>query len=171
MQHELSGKIAVVTGASRGIGRATALRLGEMGAAVCVHYHSASDKAGEVVAAIAAAGSAAFAVQADLSQHDGPAKLLASIDAELIRRHGSPAFDILVNNAGTGTRAVIEDATEEEFDRVIQVDLRAPFFLIQGALKRMRDGGRIINVSSMATRAAFPAMAIYAPAKAGLEAL
>ena len=171
MQRELNGKIALVTGASRGIGRATALRLGEMGATVGVHYHNAKDKAQEVVDAIVAMGSTAFAVQADLSQRDGHAKLLEGFEAELTRRFGSPAFDILVNNAGTGTRAVIEDITEEEFDRVVQVDLRAPFFLIKGALKHMRNGGRIINVSSMGTRAAYPVMAIYAPAKAGLEAL
>ena len=171
MQGELSGKVALVTGASRGIGRATALRLGEMGATVCVHYHSAEEKAAEVVAAIAAMGSTAFAVQADLSRRDGPAKLLAGLDAALNQRYGSPAFDILVNNAGTGTRAVIEDITEEEFDRVIQVDLRAPFFLIKESLKRLRDGGRIINVSSMGTRTAFPVMDVYAPAKAGLEEL
>ncbi len=171
MERELSGKIALVTGASRGIGRATALRLGEMGAAVCVHYNNALGKAQDVVDAVAKMGSVAFAVQADLSARDGYAKLLQGFEAELVKRFGSPAFDILVNNAGTGTRAVIEDIDDAEFDRVIQVDLRSPFFLIKGALKRMRNGGRIVNVSSMGTRAAYPAMAVYAPAKAGLEAL
>lgn len=171
MAKDLEGKIAIVTGASRGIGRATALRLGEMGAAVCVHYNAAAAKADEVVKAITAAGSTAFAVQSDLSQRDGPARLFDGVDAALTERFGSTAIDILVNNAGAGTRNVIEDVSEDEFDHILQVDLRSPFFIIQRALKRMRDGGRIINVSSMGTRAAFPAMAAYAPAKAGLEAL
>ena len=171
MESELKGKIALVTGASRGIGRSTALRLGEMGATVCVHYNNAAGKAQEVVDTIAKRGGTAFAVQADLGARDGHTKLLQGFEAELVKRFGSPAFDILVNNAGTGTRAVIEDIDDAEFDRVIQVDLRAPFFLIKGALKHMRRGGRIVNVSSMGTRAAYPVMAIYAPAKAGLEAL
>jgi 3-oxoacyl-[acyl-carrier protein] reductase len=171
MAKELDGKIAIVTGASRGIGRATALRFGEMGATVGVHYNAAAAKAEEVVKAIIDGGAAAFAVQSDLSQRDGPARLFDGIDAALKDRVGSTAIDILVNNAGAGTRAVIEDVSEEDFDHILQVDLRAPFFIIQRALKRMRDGGRIVNVSSMGTRAAFPEMAAYAPAKAGLEAL
>jgi 3-oxoacyl-[acyl-carrier protein] reductase len=171
MTEELKGKVAIVTGASRGIGRATAIRLGEMGATVAVHYNSAEVQAEEVVKMISTKGAAAFAVQADLSQRDGARLLAERLDAALTDHCGSTALDILVNNAGTGTRNTIENVTEDEFDRVIQVDLRSPFFLIQRCLERMRDGGRIVNISSMGTRAAYPAMATYAPAKAGLEAL
>ena len=171
MSGDLAGKIAIVTGASRGIGRATALRLGEMGATVAVHYKGSESQARDVAEAIRTSGGDAFVVQADLGSRDGPQKLFDAVDKELNERFGSTAIDILVNNAGTGSRAVIEDVTEEEFDHMLQVDLRAPFFVIQRAVARMRDNGRIINVSSMGTRAAFPEMAAYAPAKAGLEAL
>jgi len=168
---ELSGKIALVTGASRGIGRATALRLAELGATVAVHYRGEAQKAAQTVKDIEALGATAFTVQADLADPAGVAKVYEQLDAELIRRFGSFHFDILVNNAGAGTRTVIEEVTEEEFDKTLQVDLKSPFFLIKYASKRLRDDGRIVSVSSMGTRAAYPAMAAYAPAKAGLEAL
>lgn len=171
MSGELEGKVAIVTGGSRGIGRATALRLGEMGATVAVHYNGSADKAQTVADEIAEGGGGAFTIQADLGSRDGAQRLFDGVDAALTDRFGSTAIDILVNNAGTGSRAVIEDVTEEEFDHMLQVDLRAPFFIIQRAVRRMRDNGRIVNVSSMGTRAAFPEMAAYAPAKAGLEAL
>lgn len=172
MSEDLVGKVAIVTGASRGIGRETALRLGRMGATVAVHYNGSADKAREVADEIEAGGAGgAFVVQADLGSREGPERLFEGVDAALTDRFGSIEIDILVNNAGTGSRAVIEDVTEEEFDHMLQVDLRAPFFIIQRAVARMRDHGRIINVSSMGTRAAFPEMAAYAPAKAGLEAL
>lgn len=171
MARELEGKVAVVTGGSRGIGRATAIRLGEMGATVAVHYNTAESKAREVVEAITQLGSTAFSVQADLADRRGPERIVEQLDLSLQTILGSTDLDILVNNAGTGTRNTIEHVAEDEFDRVIQVDLRSPFFLIQKCLERMRDGGRIINISSMGTRAAYPAMATYAPAKAGLEAL
>ncbi|MBT3332442.1 MAG: SDR family oxidoreductase [Rhodospirillaceae bacterium] len=169
--NELAGKVALVTGASRGIGRATALRLASMGAVVGVHYNSAAELAGEVVDEIAASGGDAFAIQANLSRNNGPATLLNGLDAALQDRYSNTAMDILVNNAGTSGRAAIEDVTEEAFDEIIQVDLKAPFFITKLALARMRDGGRIINISSMSTRAAYPVLPAYASAKAGLEAL
>jgi NAD(P)-dependent dehydrogenase (short-subunit alcohol dehydrogenase family) len=167
----LAGKIALVTGASRGIGRAIALRLAADGAAVAVHYHSAADKADAVVAEIGAAGGHAFAVQGDLSARGGAAELAARFTAELTRRAGSAAFDILVNNAGLSKRAAIEEITEDDFDLLLHTNLKSPFFLIKALLPHLRDGGRIVNISSMGTRAAYPTMAAYAPAKAGLEAL
>lgn len=168
---DMNGKIALVTGASRGIGRETALRLGARGATVAVHCRSRREQADEVVAQIIAGGALAFVVQADLAERGAVARVYEQMDAELERRNGTRQFDILVNNAGEGSRRLIEDVTEEEFDRTLQVDLKAPFFLIKQASPRLREGGRIVNVSSMGTRAAYPDMAAYAPAKAGLEAL
>lgn len=168
---ELAGKIALVTGASRGIGRMTALRLAKMGATVVVHYRNSGPAADEVVADIMFEGGQAFALRMDLSDPHGPEKLFKLMDAELLTRFGSNKFDILVNNAGTGTRALIEEVTEEDFDYMLTIDLKAPFFLIKYASPRLRNGGRIINISSIGTRVAYPAMAAYATAKAGLEAL
>ncbi|SFL76632.1 NAD(P)-dependent dehydrogenase, short-chain alcohol dehydrogenase family [Bradyrhizobium sp. NFR13] len=167
----LAGKVALVTGASRGIGQAIALRLAKDGATVAVHYNASVDAANATVAAIATAGGNAFAIKADLSERGGAAALAADLGAELTGRHGSPAFDILVNNAGVGKRATIEDISEDDFDLLLQTNLKSPFFLIKALMPHLRNGGRIINISSMGTRSAYPTMAAYAPAKAGLEAL
>lgn len=167
----LAGKVALVTGGSRGIGRAIALHLAADGAIVVVHYNGSRNEAEDVAAGIKNAGGTAFVLQADLSQRTGPAALASALTEALIERFGEPHFDILVNNAGTGKRTTIEHITEDDFDRILTVNLRSPFFLIQRLLPHMRDGGRIINISSMGTRAAYPDMPAYAPAKAGLEAL
>lgn len=167
----LAGKIALVTGASRGIGQAIARRLGRDGAVVAVHYHSAEDAAKSTVADIVAAGGTAFTIKADLSNRGGAPALAAAFGTELAQRFGSPSFDILVNNAGLSKRAVIEDISEDDFDLLLQTNLKSPFFLIKALIPHLRDGGRIINISSMGTRAAYPAMAGYAPTKAALEAL
>jgi len=167
----LEGKIALVTGGSRGIGRAIAKRLAADGAAVAVHYNAAAEAADAVVAEIVAEGGTAFALQGNLSEPGGATSLAGNFVDGLTRHFGTPAFDILVNNAGVGHRAVIEDVSEDDFDRLLQVNLKSPFFLIKALLPHLRDGGRIVNVSSMGTRAAYPFMAAYAPAKAALEAL
>jgi len=167
----LRGKIALVTGASRGIGRAIALRLAAEGATVAIHYNAAQAQAETVVSEIGASGGVAFALQADLSDRAGAQVLAAAFSQALTQRAQTPAFDILINNAGVGKRAIIEDVSEEDFDRILQVNLKSPFFLIKALLPHLRAGGRIVNISSMGTRAAYPEMAAYAPAKAGLEAL
>jgi NAD(P)-dependent dehydrogenase (short-subunit alcohol dehydrogenase family) len=167
----LSGKIALVTGASRGIGQAIARRLASDGATVAVHFHAAVEAANATVAGIIAAGGNAFTIRADLSERGSATLLAENFTAELISRYGSPAFDILVNNAGLGKRAVIEDITEDDFDLLLQTNLKSPFFLIKALLPHLREGGRIVNISSMGTRSAYPMMAAYAPAKAGLDAL
>jgi len=167
----LSGRTALVTGASRGIGRAIARRLARDGATVAVHYHSQADAANATVTEIVAAGGTAFVIQADLSAPGGATSLAKLFTAELTERYAAPGFDILVNNAGLSKRATIEEITEDDFELLLQTNLKSPFFLIKALLPHLRTGGRIINISSMGTRAAFPAMAAYAPAKAGLEAL
>ncbi|KIZ37057.1 MULTISPECIES: SDR family oxidoreductase [Rhodopseudomonas] len=171
MSGALDGKIALVTGASRGIGQAIALRLARDGAIVAVHYHAAEDAAQRTVAAIADAGGSGFAVQADLSDRGGAGLLAQRFSAELSSRYQNATFDILVNNAGVGKHATLEQLTEDDFDRMLQTNLKSPFFLIKALLPALRDGGRIVNISSMGTRAAYPRMAGYAPSKAALEAL
>ncbi|WP_312527033.1 SDR family oxidoreductase [Comamonas sp.] len=167
---DLTGKIALVTGASRGIGRAIAIALAEQGARIIVHYHQAGNAADGLASEIRAQGGEAWTVAADLSAADG-ASVLAHAVKTIVRDASAGGLDILVNNAGVGLRARIADVREEDFDRLLQVNLKTPFFLIQQLLPVLRDGGRIINVSSMGTRAAYPEMSVYAPAKGGLEAL
>jgi NAD(P)-dependent dehydrogenase (short-subunit alcohol dehydrogenase family) len=167
----LTGKTALVTGASRGIGRAIALALGRRGAHVAVHYNAASDAADEVADLIRAAGGQAWTLRADLSAPEAASDLARDLRQTLLERNGNGGLDILVNNAGVGLRALLADVTPQDFDHVLQVNLKSPFFLIQHCLPFLRDNGRIINISSMGTRAAYPEMSVYAPAKAGLEAL
>ncbi|MFD1957369.1 SDR family oxidoreductase [Paenibacillus thailandensis] len=157
----LENRVAVVTGASRGIGRAIALRLAAEGALVAVHYGSRRDAADEAVRSIEAAGGSAFAIGAELDALDGVDRLLKGLDEELARRTGSNRFDILVNNAGIGTSSTFQETTEADFDRLFAVNVKAPFFLVQQSLDRLRDGGRIINVSSGVTRIAYPHIMAY----------
>ena len=171
MAGELTGKIALVTGGSRGIGRATSMRLAREGATVAVHYKSNRQAAEVTVAAIIAAGGAAFPIAADLADPAAPERLFQLLDAELTARFGSTGFDILVNTAGAGGRATIDQTTEADFDRILQVNFKAPFFIIQHALPRLRDGGRIVNVSSTAARIAYAWSPVYGPSKAALETL
>lgn len=167
----LHGRIALVTGASRGIGKAIALALASRGATVAVHYRNAREQAEDVLRNIADTSGRAFALQADLADAGGAGALATSL-REALAAHGlPPRLDILVNNAGIGMRRQLPDVTPDDFDLVLQVNLKSPFFLIQQLLPILADGGRIINVSSMGTRAAYPDMSVYAPAKAGLEAL
>ena len=163
----LAGKTALVTGGSRGIGRAIAKRLGQEGARVAVHYGSNEAAAKDTVSAIEAAGGRAFAVQAELGVEADAETLWAAFDAQ------ADGLDVLVNNAGIlGDQAEIQDVSRANFDRVFAVNTAAPFFLSQSGLRRLRDGGRIVNISSMLTRgSAMPRSVTYAMSKGAIDVL
>ncbi|MFD0319303.1 SDR family oxidoreductase [Streptomyces flavalbus] len=166
----LTGKKALVTGASRGIGRSIAERLARDGALVAVHYGRNAAAAQEVVAAIRADGGAAFTVHAELGVPGDVPTLWEGYDREVLRHSDSPGLDILVNNAGITPRGEIEQTTPEAFDEAVAVNMRAPFFLTQQAVKRLHDGGRIINISSGATRIALTDIIAYAMTKGAVDA-
>jgi NAD(P)-dependent dehydrogenase (short-subunit alcohol dehydrogenase family) len=167
----LSGRTALVTGGSRGIGRSISRRLARDGARVAVHYGSDAVAAKETVAGIEAAGGRAFALQARLGVPGDASALWAAFDGGAERSGWEPGLDILVNNAGITVPKPIGEVTEEDYDRVFAVNVRAPFFVVQQGLTRLRDGGRIINISSGATRIAFPRTIAYSMTKGALDTL
>jgi len=162
----LSGKTALVTGASRGIGRATALALAKAGAQVVVHYGSGANEAEAVVAEIGKAGGRADAVGADLSAPDGAHKLARQVRAVVGDR-----LDILVANAGISKAATIEGTTVEDFDKLFAVNVRAPFFLVQQLLPILGRGGSVVLVSSLAAHAVVGTLSAYAATKGAIDTL
>ncbi len=160
---DLQGRVALVTGASRGIGRAIALALAERGAAVAVNFHTRAEEADAVVAQIRAAGGRAIAAPADVS-------ISAQVNEMAARAAGELGpIDILVNNAGIATGGV----REEDFDRGIAVNLKSAFLCTEAVLAAMRARrwGRIVNISSVAARGAGAVGVVYNASKAGLEGL
>jgi 3-oxoacyl-[acyl-carrier protein] reductase len=163
----LSGKTALVTGGSRGIGRAIAERLARDGAEVAVHYGSNEAAASDTVAAIKAGGGQAFAVRAELGVDGDVDTLFGALGEGL----GERPLDILVNNAAIATyEATIDEATPEQFDREFVINVRAPFFITQRALPLLRDGGRIVNITSGVTWFATPQI-VYSMTKGALNVL
>ena len=167
---KLTGKTALVTGASRGIGRAIALRLAGEGAFVIVHYGNSEAGAAQTLSLIQAAGGQGMTVRADLRDPEPQAEsMFRTIDAEAVKPGKEPYLDILVNNAGHLLRATIEDTTGAQFDAAFAIDIKAPFFVARAALPRMRDNGRIINISSGIARIATPEAIACAAAKGALN--
>lgn len=163
----LTGKTALVTGGGRGIGRAIALRLAEDGTCVGIHYGNDAASAAETVAAIQDDGGEAFTIQADFTATDAPSRIRQSVAEH------TDHLDILVNNAGIGdVRKPLPDITEAEFDRLFTVNTKAVFFVTQALLPALRDGGRVINLSTDLTRGGVEGyLAAYAMSKAPIDTL
>ncbi|MFJ7908952.1 SDR family NAD(P)-dependent oxidoreductase [Kitasatospora sp. NPDC096204] len=162
----VDGKVALVTGGSRGIGAAVALRLAEEGAHVVLTYQGGAERAEEVVAKITAMGRTGWAVRADSSDPQA----VESVVEAVVERFGK--LDVLVNNAGVGAVGPIGDYTLEDVDRVLEVNVRAPFLYARAASAHLAEGGRIVTIGScIAQRVAFPGATLYATSKAALIGL
>jgi len=164
--NNLSGKTALVTGASRGIGRATALALAAAGARILVHYSRAEKEADAVVAEIRRTGGRAEKVNADLALKDGPHHL-----AEQVRSIVGQRLDILVANAGIAIPSTIEETKVDDFDRLFAVNVRAPYFLVQQLLPLLHNDSSITFVSSLAARSSVGNISAYAATKGAIDTI
>jgi 3-oxoacyl-[acyl-carrier protein] reductase len=159
----LSGKVAIITGSSSGIGRAIAERCAEDGAIVVVNYAKSAEKAHQVVTGIQAKGGKAVAVQADMSQVVDARRLLT----DTVKQFGR--LDILVNNAGKFMPKLLVEMTEAAFDQVMALHAKGPYFAMQEAAKVLKDGGRIVNISTAGTQRTFYGATAHLGSKAALE--
>ncbi len=165
MVQDQQNRVAIVTGASRGIGRAIALRLGEENFSVAVVFNHNGDKAEDIAAQIVARGGKASAFQADVSNSSEVTNLFARV-MEKFRR-----VDVVVNNAGVNTEKpiAVTETTDEEFDRIFNTNARGAFYVMREAAKVVAEGGRIINLSTSVTSLALPGYSVYAGSKASIE--
>ncbi len=161
--NSLSGKIAIVTGASDGIGRAIAERLARDGAMVVVNYGKSVEKAKAVVAGIETGGGKAVAIQADMGKISDVRRLITNTISQFGR------LDILVNNAGIFMYKPLVETTEDEFDRMFAINAKGPYFALQEAAKVINVGGRIVNISTGGTEMGFPGATAYLGSKGALE--
>ena len=164
-------KIAIVTGGSRGLGKSMCLHIAGKGNDVILTYKSKKAEADEVVAAIEKMGRKAVAIALDVSESGMFGAFAAAVKKVLQEKWGRGDFDFLVNNAGIGVHTPIGGTSEEQFDTLMKIHLKGPFFLTQALLPLMKDGGRIVNISSGLARFALPGFGVYAAMKGGVEVL
>lgn len=164
-------KIALITGGSRGLGRNMALHLADKGRDIILTYHSRQNEADAVVRAIEAKGRKAVMLQLDIARSGSFAEFAGRVQNVLRDVWDRTRFDYLINNAGTGVFKEYVSTTEEEFTRMVNEHLKAPYFLSQALLPLIQDGGRILNVSSGLTRMAYPGFSAYAIMESAVETL
>lgn len=167
----MTRKIALITGASRGLGRNTAQHLAARGIDIIGTYHSKADEAQAVAATLQAAGVRAAMLQLDVSESSSFAAFVERLGDTLQQQFGSQQLDFLVNNAGIGLNVPFSDTSEAQFDQLLNIQLKGPFFLTQRLLPLLADGGRIVNISTGLTRFALPGYAAYAAMKGAMEVL
>ncbi len=171
MHTDLSNKLALITGGSRGLGRSTAIALAKSGADVIVTYQSNRAAADEVVAQVQAFGRKAAALPLDFASSNGVADFVSQLHATLSAHFGRTQLDFLVNNAGMGVYAPIAQTTEAQFDLLMQTHFKGPFFLTQALMAHIADGGRVVNISTGLTRFVIPGYGAYAAMKGAMEVL
>lgn len=164
-------KIAIITGGSRGLGKNTALKLAQKGNDVILTYHSKKIEADQVVAEIERQGRKAVALPLDAGAVESFEAFAVAVRQVLKEKWNRTDFDFLINNAGTALEASIMETTADDFDKLVNVHLKGPFFLTQKLLPLMKDGGRIVNISSGLARFALPGKAAYASMKGAIEVL
>jgi len=168
---ETQNKIALVTGGSRGLGKNAALKIAEKGIDVIVTYHSKKEEAEETVAEIKQLGVNAAAVQLNVGEFASFDAFFTKVKSILKSVFNADQFDFLVNNAGIGIHASFAETSEEQFDTLVNIQFKGPFFLTQKALSYLNDGGAIINVSTGLARFSLPGYAAYASMKGAMETL
>jgi 3-oxoacyl-[acyl-carrier protein] reductase len=169
MEQFLEGKTALVTGASRGLGRAIAQQLAALGALVAINFARNEKAAYETLALIEGAGGRAFIIQGELGSYAAAEALAATLDTELTQRTGDNGLDILINNAGGGSLATIEMSGPEVLEKVVADNLTAPFYVTKVLMPKLRPNGRVINMSSKAASSAMPQYIVYAMCKSAVE--
>lgn len=167
----MNSKIALITGGSRGLGRNAALALARQGSGILLTYRTQEAEAAEVVADIEKLGGQAAALQLDAGESASFDAFAAKVQQLLQQKWQRQNFDFLVNNAGVGVYAPIADTSETQFDQLMNVHLKGPFFLTQKLLPLIADGGRILNLSSGLTRFTQPGYGAYAAMKGAIEVL
>ena len=164
-------KIAIVTGGSRGLGKSSSLHLAKKGVGIVLTYQKNKTEAENAVREIEALGSKAVALQLDVSKSETFAKFAGEVRSALQTKFGRTDFDYLLNNAGSALYAPFIETSETQFDEMVSVHLKGPYFLTQKLLPLMKDGGKILNVSSGLARFSLPGSSAYAMMKGGIEVL
>jgi NAD(P)-dependent dehydrogenase (short-subunit alcohol dehydrogenase family) len=164
-------KIALVTGGSRGLGRDMALQLAKKGFDIIITYQTKGDSAQEVVNQIKESGKKAFAIQLDVANANSFDQFVATLSSTLKSEFHSESISALVNNAGVGVHATFAETTMEQFDNMVNIHLKGPYFLTQKLLPIIQNGGSIVNISSGLARFSYSGYAAYAIMKAGIESL